>query len=115
MATDTARDQHGRIIPGEEKVAHITAEHIAHGVRLHCEKCPLALAAAPLFPGRTAVITCNDVYVYGESVEIKSGMVLGGVVEEYWGHDGESFIDAFDTEQDVEPRDVHLRLVQRYS
>ncbi len=114
-----ARDQYGQAIPAETRVVQVTAEHIAEGERCHCYKCPVALAVAPLFPGRVAVVTCSDVFVYdtdNPDTEIRDGSVIGGIVEEYWEHDAEGFIEAFDGEgeQSVQPRDVNMRLLQRY-
>lgn len=110
--SDFAKGPRGERIPAEVKTARVTASHIRRGKRHDCEKCPIALAAAPLFPGRHVVVTGDYVFVYDTQTTAR-------IAAEEWYHDGTDFIEAFDDNttgnEAVEPREVTLTLRQRYA
>jgi hypothetical protein len=102
---------HG-LVPGEAATVRVTARDIAKGKRCDCLKCPLALAMTRVWPDAAVVaVSYNEVYVYASAKDYDDGEEP----DETWSHSAEDFIELFDDDKTVEPRDIRLRLVQRYS
>jgi hypothetical protein len=50
---------------GDTKTVDVTQMCIDHGVRSDCRHCPIALAAAALFPGKVVEANGGGISVYG--------------------------------------------------
>jgi hypothetical protein len=100
----------GEPIPGEAATAQVSREDIEDGERCECLKCPVALALARVWPGAAVAVTGDFAYVYASRAEYEDAETQAA---EVWSHDAVVFIDRFDYSKPVEPREVHVRLLQR--
>ena len=80
-------------------IVTVTAEHIAAGKREDCERCPIALAFAEIFPGSpyvdelAVIVTDED----------------GGETEFYLPAEAQEFIESFDNGLTVAPFTFSVR------